>query len=209
MRTRPGSVDEISFVGGDAALVEGVRARNAAALGELHDRFAEPVLRILMRILGPDRDLADLHHDAFVRALESIGKLRDPHALSGWMSTIAVHTARATIERRTSRRRWMLTVSDNALPEPETSDPHGRHHAREALRAVYLVMEKLPVDERIAFALRHLDNMELTDVAATCDVSLSSIKRRLARAEDRFVKVARAVPALTEYLQGGSSWIRG
>jgi hypothetical protein len=59
----------------DAALVAGVRARNPAALGALHDRFAAPVLRILTRILGPERDLADLHHDAFVRALESIGDL--------------------------------------------------------------------------------------------------------------------------------------
>jgi RNA polymerase sigma-70 factor (ECF subfamily) len=198
----------ISFVR-SAVLVEGVRARDPAALGELHDRFAEPVLRILLRILGPDRDLPDLQHDAFVRALESIGELRDPDALASWMSAIAVHTARAAIERRSRRRRWLLFLPDDTLPEPEAVDPRAGHDAREVLSAVYAVLGRMPADERIAFALRHLDDRELTDVAEICGVSLSSIKRRLARAEARFTKVARGVPALAEYLQGGSSWMGG
>jgi DNA-directed RNA polymerase specialized sigma24 family protein len=104
-------------------LVEGVRTRNPAALSELHDRFTQPMLRILLRILGPDRELADLHHDAFVRALESIGELRDPQALPSWMAAVAVHTARAAIERRTRRRRWLLFLPDDSLPEPDNANP--------------------------------------------------------------------------------------
>jgi RNA polymerase sigma-70 factor (ECF subfamily) len=190
---------------GDAALVAGVRARNPVALGQLHDRFALPVLRILTRILGPDADLADLHHDAFVRALESLRRLRDPQALASWMSAIAVHTARAAIERRTRRRRWLRFLPAEALPEPEPVDPHPGHHAREILRAVHGVLARMPVDERIAFALRHLDGMELTELARACGVSLSSVKRRLARAEARFQALARDVAAVAEYLQGGST----
>ena len=190
-------------------LVEGVRARNPAALGELHDRFAQPMLRILLRILGPDRELADLHHDAFVRALESIGELRDPQALPSWMAAVAVHTARAAIERRTSRRRWLVFLPHDGLPEPEAVEPQAGHDAREVLSAVYAVLARLPTDERIAFALRHLDDRELTDVAEICGVSLSSVKRRLSRAEARFMKLARDVPAVADYLQGGSSWTRG
>ena len=161
-----------------------------------------------MRILGPERDLADLHHDAFVRALESIDDLRDPHALSSWMSAIAVHTARAAIERRTRRRRWLLFLPDDALPEPESPDPQAGHHARLALHAVYALLRRFPPKERIAFALRHLDAMELTAVAEACGVSLSSIKRRLGRAEARFAALARGVPVLAEYLQGDSTWDR-
>jgi RNA polymerase sigma-70 factor (ECF subfamily) len=192
----------------EAALIAGVRAGDPDALAELHDRFAKPVLRILVRILGPDRELSDLHHDVFVRALQSLAELRDPRALRSWLSAIAVHTARASIERRVRQRRWVFLPADDVLPEPESIDPGPGHEAREALRATYALLDRLPVSERIAFALRYLDQMELTEIAASCNVSLASIKRRLKRAESRFVALARGTPALVGYLEGGSRWTR-
>jgi RNA polymerase sigma-70 factor (ECF subfamily) len=193
----------------EAALVAGVRAGDPDALSQLHARFAQPTLRILLRILGPDRELRDLHHDVFVRALSSLTELRDPAALRGWMCAIAVHTARASIERRVRRRRWVFLPADDVLPEPEPLDPRPHQEAREALRSVYALLDRLPVAERIAFALRYFDQMELSEVAQACNVSLASIKRRLARAESRFMALARNTPTLSSYLEGGSRWTRG
>jgi RNA polymerase sigma-70 factor (ECF subfamily) len=193
---------------GNAALVEGLRAGNAAAAAELHRQYAAPVLRVLMGILGPDRELADLHHDVFVRALESIGRLHDPDAIGGWMRSVAVHTARASIERRISRRRWLSFLAPDDLPEASLAVAPAPSEAREALRATYDVLERLPTDERIAFALRHLDGLELSEVAQACAVSLASIKRRLVRAEERFAALARRVPCLVDYLSQGARWTR-
>lgn len=177
-------------------------------MGELHDRYAAMVLRIVTRILGPDRDVADVHHDAFVRALQSIDDLREPSALPGWMRSIAVHTARAAIEKRVRRRRWFVFLSEDALPEPEPADDTAYDEAREALRETYAVLERLPVDERIVFALRYVDGMDLADAAESCRVSLATFKRRLARAETRFVALARRSPVLADWLEGGARWTR-
>jgi RNA polymerase sigma-70 factor (ECF subfamily) len=76
----------------------------------------------------------------------------------------------------------------------------------DALRATYAALDKLPADERIAFALRFIDGMELTEVAAACDTSLATIKRRLARAGARFEVEARKHPVLEAWLEGGSRW---
>jgi RNA polymerase sigma-70 factor (ECF subfamily) len=70
----------------------------------------------------------------------------------------------------------------------------------EALGAVYRVLAQLPVDERIAFALRHVDGMQLTDVAASTRVSLATAKRRISRAQGRFVGLAQAEPSLSCWL---------
>jgi RNA polymerase sigma-70 factor (ECF subfamily) len=188
----------------DAKLVAGVRAGEPEALALLHQRFARPVLRILLRILGPDHELEDVHHDVFVRALQSLSQLRDPSALRGFMSAIAVHTARACLERRIRRRRWVFLSASESLPEPEPVDPGPNHAARAALRAAYDVLARLPVPERIAFTLRYFEQMELTEVAQACNVSLASIKRRLARAEARFWALARHRPELADYVEGGS-----
>ena len=78
----------------------------------------------------------------------------------------------------------------------------------EALRATYAVLEKLPADERIAFALRFVEGLELTQVAEACAVSLATIKRRLAKAEARFLALAGRQPALEPWLSGGGRWSR-
>jgi len=77
---------------------------------------------------------------------------------------------------------------------------------RDATRRVYRVLDTLPEDERIAFALRFIDDMELTDVAEACDVSLATIKRRLDRAEATFVARARKDVVLSGWLEGGARW---
>jgi RNA polymerase sigma-70 factor (ECF subfamily) len=77
---------------------------------------------------------------------------------------------------------------------------------RDALRATYAALDALPADERVAFALRFIDGMELTEVAAACETSLATIKRRLARAEDRFEAEARKHPALEAWIDGGTRW---
>jgi RNA polymerase sigma-70 factor (ECF subfamily) len=192
----------------EAKLVAGVRAGDRQALALFHQRFSRQVLRILVRILGPDRELEDVHQDVFLRALGSLSDLRDPAALRGFMSSVAVHAARALLERRIRRRRWQFLSASDTPPEPEPLDPEPGHEARAALRAVYTLLERLPVQERIAFALRYFDQMELTEVAHACKVSLASIKRRLARAEARFVALARRTPELAEFLEGGSRWSR-
>ncbi|HEY6729101.1 MAG TPA: RNA polymerase sigma factor [Polyangiaceae bacterium] len=178
----------------DAALVQGVWAGNPVAMAEFHDRFALPVRRILWSITGPDHELADLHHDVFVRALQSIGKLAEPEALAGWVTTIAVHTARSAIEKRISRSRWSAWSLSEAPQEVISPDPMRQIDAREALRAIHALLDRLPVAERVAFALRYLEGLELTEVAEACEVSLATIKRRLARAEARFVTLARQSP---------------
>jgi len=194
---------------GDEALVQGVRAGNPTAMAEFHDRFAPQVERLLRGVLGPDHELFDLHHDVFVRALASIQRLKDPAALGGWMNAIAVHTAQSALEKRISRRRWVGLLLPEAAPELDRPDPTRQLDAREALRVVYQLLDRLPVGDRVAFALRYLDGRELADVAEACEVSLATLKRRLSRAEVKFRALADRSPTLVELMaQGRPRWNR-
>jgi RNA polymerase sigma-70 factor (ECF subfamily) len=182
----------------DELLVLSLRARHPDAGTQLFDRYAPHVRRVLVRVMGPDSEILDLVHDVFVTALESVHRLVDPKALRAWLTQIAVFTARARIRRRV-RGRVLRLLPFSELPEPEL--PPADFEASESMRAVYRVLALLDADQRIAFALRFVAGMELTEVAASCGVSLATIKRRLARAQSTFVTAAHREPALAEWLR--------
>src|SRR5687768_5355734 len=72
------------YAGDDTQLVRELQARQPAASGHFYARFAQPVRGLIFRILGRDNDLEDTVQEVFVRAIESIGRLRDASALRAW-----------------------------------------------------------------------------------------------------------------------------
>jgi RNA polymerase sigma-70 factor, ECF subfamily len=201
IRDPQGVVRALPFTGDDAALVAAMRSGHPGATTTLFDRYGGHVRSVLARLIGVDSELADLLHDVFIAALDRIDQLNDPAQLKAWLTSIAVFTARGTIRKR-ARWRWLRIVDEP--PEVPVSAPS--HVAREALRRLYVVLDRLAPDDRIAFALRFVQGMELTEVAAACGCSLATIKRRLAKAETRFLELARKEPALVEWMEGGSRW---
>ncbi|MFZ6179779.1 RNA polymerase sigma factor [Nannocystis pusilla] len=177
-------------------------AQRQRAIADLFDRHADHVSRVLTRILGLDPETPDLIQEVFLRAFRGIDRVRGaPEVLPRWLTGIAVYVAREHIRRK--RGRWWLrwAGADEPLPDPPaaTASPD----VVLAVHRVRSVIERLPVDERIPFALRYLDDMELEEVADACDVSLATIKRRLARARARFDKLAARDAILLNWVEKG------
>ncbi|MEO8181849.1 MAG: RNA polymerase sigma factor [Deltaproteobacteria bacterium] len=184
----------------DADLVEALQRGDAGAAGRVYDRYVASVHGMVYRLLGRESDLEDLVQDIFVYALLSIKKLREPAALKGWLLGIATGKARSYIRRRW-RQRWLRFLPQEELHEfPEDSDPH-----LELLNEVYSVLDQLPAEERIAWVLRRIEGLSLQEAAKTSGMSLSTFKRRLARAESRFDARARLRPELVRWLHRGPS----
>jgi RNA polymerase sigma-70 factor (ECF subfamily) len=196
----------ISFVGDEEAWVCALAERQPAAIAAFYDCYAERVRRVLVRILGNDQDLADVHHETFVRALGSIASLRDPSRLTAWVTSVAVLSARTCLQRR-SRRRWLVLTEPDELAALDARTPSAEPTVREALAVTYRLFDQLPALERIVFALRFIEGMQLAEVADACGISLATTKRRLARAERQFLALARRHPVLSEWVAKGGRWI--
>jgi RNA polymerase sigma-70 factor (ECF subfamily) len=196
-------VTPLKFVGDDRALVEALRSDHPGAAAALYERYAGAVHRTLRSAMGPDPDLPDLVQDVFISALDGIAQLQDHERLRSWLAGIAVFSARALIRRR-ARRKWLSLFSPQRVASAEQAPPSSE--ARQALSEVYELLNALPLDERMAFALRIIDGMTLPEAAEACGVSLATFKRRLGRAERSFMAAASLRPALQPWLTGGTSW---
>jgi RNA polymerase sigma-70 factor (ECF subfamily) len=72
---------------------------------------------------------------------------------------------------------------------------------RESLRALHRVLARLSDRARLAFVLRHVQGMDLLEVAKALRISESTARRELSRARQRLAVLARTEPALTQYLE--------
>jgi len=186
-------------------VVRALKAREPAGAARLFDRYYPYVRRILSRLLGPDPEIADVIQEVFLAAINSIDRLRDPDALKTWMGQIAVNRARKRLRQRARQRLFDLFPSDEppTQADPQIADPE----VDEAVRASYRVLDAMATEDRLVFALRFIDGCEIAEIAALFDSSVSTIKRRVARAASRFAKRARREPSLEDYLVR-ASWIR-
>jgi RNA polymerase sigma-70 factor (ECF subfamily) len=113
-----------------------------------------------------------------------------------------VFTARGAIRYR-RRRRWLSFL--DTLPEPDPGPRWAGADMQEAAGCVYRIFDRIPVDERLPYALRVLGGLDLEETANACGTSLSTVRRRIAKAERRFFKLAREYEALGPWLREGES----
>jgi len=190
----------------DSLLVGAARRGDRQACRAIWEKYASLVQRLVRRFFGPGPDHPDVCQEAFLRVFKRLDQLREPAALPGFIIGITLGVARNEVRRHRIRSIVGLISPDEwpAVAPSEVQD-----EAREALRALYRLLDSLGAEDRSLFVARYVEKMEMTDVAATHGLSLSTVKRRIARLTLRVDARMKSEPALAEYAgllnQGGSS----
>jgi RNA polymerase sigma-70 factor, ECF subfamily len=166
-------------VGDSAAVADDVE--------QLFRQHSQYVASIAMRLLGSNDAVDDVVQDVFVTAIRRVRTLRDPAAVRGWLAKVAV---RISIRKLRRRRLRELLWSDEAIT-PVGSSAAATSEQRVLLAQAYRVLDRLPVNERVAWLLRYVEDAKLEDLAAWCDCSLATIKRRIASAQSALEREMR------------------
>jgi RNA polymerase sigma-70 factor (ECF subfamily) len=178
----------------DATLVRILLNGDSRAPYVVWKRFAPMVFGMLKRAFGPDHTVDDLAQEVFLVLFDRVEGLREPRALRAFLVAIVAHTIRREIRRKTTYRWLHLGGVPDAPANGVDLD------AREAVRRLYRILDRLGRDERTAFTLRYFEGMDVEDVAAAMGLSLTTAKRRLAHACLRVTAHAQRDAGLVEYL---------
>jgi RNA polymerase sigma-70 factor, ECF subfamily len=133
------------------------------------------VLRRCRKLLGDEQAARDAMHDVFVQVLTRSESL-DDHAPSSLLFRIATNVC---LNRLRTRRRRPEDGDPELLVEiAEHTDPAARSAARAALDALF----RHEPDDTAVIAVLHLhDKMTLEEVAAEVGMSVSGVRKRLAK----------------------------
>lgn len=161
--------------------------------------YRERVHATLYRIMGSNRDLEDLIQDAFLQVFRSIHSYRGEARLGTWISRITTRVAYAFLARR-----GPVAVALEAVPDPPAEEPGAEQRAvaREAMRRVYAVLDRIDAKHRIAFSLHVIDGQSIREVAELTESSVTAVKTRIWRARKELDKRAAKDPLLAEFLGG-------
>ncbi len=189
----------------DAELVRAAAAGEADAVGVIWQRYAPLVRGVLRGALGPDHAIEDLLQEVFVGFLRGAKNIQEGAALRGYLAGVAVRLAALELRRRKIRR-WVMLTPTGVLPE-RTALP-ADSEGRAALAALYRVLDGVSSRRRLAFVLRHVQGLEILDVASALGISESTARRELERARTFVIKRGEREPALKPYLEraAGGAW---
>jgi len=168
----------------DESLLALANAGDEDAFAQIYLRYARYVAAVVVRLFGDSSELDDTVQETFVAAALGLSKLKEPEKLRAWLVAIAVRKVQRRLGMR-MRRRWIgaqLTVSRTV------SDPRSRGLVDE----LYDVLEHVPDKVRVPWLLVRVEGMSLEEAAGACDLSLSTLKRRLAEGDERIQRKLHA-----------------
>ena len=206
MLTRRSHVPLSLVVGGnrratsDGDLARGLATGEAWAIAETWHRFAPMVLAIAERALGSRSEADDLGQEVLYCVYRKIEALRDPDSLRSFVYSIAVRALKSELRRR-KLRGWLSFHPPDVLVDlgSRTMDVE----SRDLLRKCHTLLDRLTTRDRLVFILRRMESMTVEEIAAAMDLSLSTVKRSMARASKRLLRWIQADPGLAGLLEAG------
>ncbi len=165
----------------DAAIVARVLGGDSRAYAVIVARYRAQYGRYAVRMLGSREDAEEALQDAFVRAYRSLAKCDDPERFAPWFFRILANRCRTAGTRRGRRERTFVN-DDIALYGASEDHPAERTAWREELERA---LQRLDVDQREAFLLKHVEELGYEDMAVITGVGVSALKMRVKRACER------------------------
>jgi RNA polymerase sigma-70 factor, ECF subfamily len=186
--------DERSSVAQESTL-EGVDAEASMAFEEIFARYNTMVFRLTHRLLGDYEEALDVSQEVFLTVYQKMKSFRGESSLKTWIYRIAIN-------RASNRFRWWnrlrrrgtisldehlskeLPVSFSDSLESNNRTPEENLLLEEEREEIERSLLQLPVSQRIALVMRDVEGMSYEEIAESMQVSLGTVKSRIARGRD-------------------------
>jgi RNA polymerase sigma-70 factor (ECF subfamily) len=172
-------------------------APNSTAFAELLRRYQSHVDRILYHLAPDWQDRADLAQEVWIRVYRNIKRLNEPVKFRGWLSRIATNLFYDELRKR-KRVSYSISldaprrVEDGEIDWDIVSDypnPDESLVTREFYEVLQLAIADLPEAFRTTIVLREIEGMAYEEIAEMTNVSLGTVKSRIARARAKLQSV--------------------
>jgi RNA polymerase sigma factor (sigma-70 family) len=171
----------------DGVLVEQILAGDHAAFATVMRRHNRRLYRLARATLRDDAEAEDALQDAYLHAYHSLAQYRHEATLATWLSRLVLNECFARL-RRTSRRQKVVpisaTVNDSELNNvaDQAEGPDATAVRSQMRTLIQGKLDDLPVDFRLVFVLRCIEEMSVHEVADHLQIPAPTVRSRYFRA---------------------------
>jgi RNA polymerase sigma-70 factor, ECF subfamily len=178
----------------DDELVRAVGEGDLGALGELYDRYARTVARVVSRVMRGSADVEDVVHTTFLKLPKIAPSYDGRTSCRAWLCGIGVRFA-LRHRRGAGRFRRMLSALGETAFGVARGDPEREAATGEDLDAFAASFAELSEKKRAAFVLVDMEGWSADEAAAALGIPAPTVRTRLfhARQELRVSMARRGV----------------
>lgn len=175
--------------------LEDVRYAVLAGAGDAHaytwlvTRHQGPVYRYLVRLVRVPETARELTQDTFLRAFQAIRSWRPEARFRTWLFRIA-HNLALDHLRRTKHLRLEPLDAGLEVPDPAPG-PDRQLETVQRARQLEQALAALAPAHREILLLREIEEMSYEDIARTLDLTLGTVRSRIARARAALLTILR------------------
>lgn len=176
----------------DRELVLRAMSGDHGSFAALVERYQAPLFRHAFGMVADSDVAADLVQDSLVRAYDRLDSCNDPARFGPWIFRILRN--RCHDHLRDVRQRTQPVHEATALA-PDRDDPEITYRRTELRVHIEEALASLPVAQREAFLLKHVEGFSYEEMAEMLDASVSALKMRVLRARDTLHQILRGEDA--------------
>jgi RNA polymerase sigma-70 factor (ECF subfamily) len=176
----------------DAALMLRVKRGDDAAFAELVDKYKQPVMNLVYRIVRDATEAEDLAQNVFIQVYKSAHRYEVTARFSTWLFTIARNLCLNEIRRRSRHPADSLEGTQTESDDQPARQFEDRKTAIPAESALHTELEHkieqaladLPEPQRTALLLCRQDDLSYEEIAEVIGCSLSATKSLIHRGRE-------------------------
>jgi len=178
-------------------LVNKAKTGNQYAWSDLYQSTLNDAYFVAMKVTGNSEDALDLVQEAYLTAYQKLDQLDDPSKFQPWLNMIVANKCRDHLRKskpvlfsdmETEDGMTIDWIDDREYGQPEITVDH-----KETVRLVANIIEDLPEDQKLCTILYYRDELSVSQIAKSLEVSEGTVKSRLKYSRD---KVKSKVEAL-------------
>ena len=184
----PPAALETRLAGQVKRLLTAGRGEEAAErFGDIVDRQQRRAARIAYHYLRDPAEVDEVVQDAFLKAFTHLPSFREDLFFELWFTRILVNTCLDRLKARGRRARWMVSAEtrEGLLTEGPPSrepSPEAVLLAKEQRARLEVAIDRLPIRQRTAMILSHLEGRTAREVGAIMGLNESTVRVHLFRA---------------------------
>lgn len=173
----------------DAQLMCRARDGDAAAFGELFDRWRVPMVRFAVRFIGDQARGEELAQDVFLKIYRARHRYEPREAFRAYIFKVATNHC-INQKNRAENRRPKVAVEELRVEPMDRRRPDATElvHAEALQQSVRAAVAGLPAKQRAALLLQKEDGLGYQEIADALETTVSAVKSLLNRARGKLLE---------------------